>query len=429
MRGRTRIALAAFAAALTALASAGAAAAGTPAREVVAYYPGWSARESRPFLPKDVPAERITTLAYFAVTVDVKRRRCTFGSDEALALRRPFAAAESVDGVADSGAPGELAGLLGQLRKLKAAHPHLRIVASVVSWWGTEMLAGPAATVRSRQRFVRSCVDLLIRGKLPGVAGPVPGLFDGIDVDWEYPRGAEQRADFTRLAREFRRQLDAVRPGLTLTAALPASPHAPEQFELDRIAGPLDWVNLMAYDLHGAWDPRTNFNAPLGQSPGLPDDGLTVDAAVRQLLDAGVPADRLVLGVPFYGRGWRGVGRASDGLGQAARCGKRRTTCPAPHDDHPGILEYRDLAPLYAGGRLFRDEAAQQVWTYDPRTRVLWTSDDPGTVAAKMAYAVGLGLRGAMVWEISQDTDDFALLSAVAAGLGLPVAAGAARGR
>ena len=385
-------------------------------REIVAYYPSWSVRESRPFLPRDIPADSLTTLVYFAVTVDERRGTCSLG-DVDLAVRRPFGAGESVDGVADSTRAGTLRGVLGQLRELRAAHPDLRILASVVSWWGTEQLARPAATARSRKRFSRSCVDLLIRGNLPGVDEPVPGLFDGIDVDWEYPRGDEQRADFTRLLRELRRQLDAIRPGLTLTAALPASPHLPAQFDLDAIVVPLDWINLMAYDQHGAWDRRTGFNAPLFPSAGVHDARLTIDASVRLLLDSGVPPEKLTLGLPFYGRGWRAVPRPKDGLGQRSRCGRQRPTCPAPHPTHPGVLEYRDLARLYAAGPVFRDPVAQQVWTYDPRSRVFWTSDDPETIRAKMAYAVDRGLRGAMIWEIAQDSEDFALLSAVVAGL------------
>ena len=64
-----------------------------------------------------------------------------------------------------------------------------------------------------------------------------------------------------------------------------------------------------------------------------------------------------------------------------------------------------------------RDPIAQQVWTYDRKTRTFWTSEDPETIRAKMAYAAGLGLRGAMIWEISQDTDEGILLDAVVDGL------------
>ncbi len=404
-----------------ALAQASGARAGTgPAasHEVVAYWGGWSSDNNR-FLARDIPADRVTVLIYFSARLDPRTDTCTLtpsSGDRRRNIGRRFSADESVDGILDRRGRKVLRGNLGQLQELRARHPELRILASIASPFGSQELARPASTKQRRARFVRSCINLLIHGRIPG-KNASPGLFDGIDIDWEFPQGPRRRRDFTLLLSEFRRQLDGVGGGKLLTTATPAAPQAPSHFQLGKIHRHVDWINLMGYDLHGAWDARTNFLAPLMLSPGLPDDGLTIDDAVQLYLAEGVPPRKLVLGVPFYGRGWRGVPPGAHGLGQPVRCWKRRTTCPAKHPDHPGVAFFGELADLYAAGPLFRDSIAQQVWTYDRKTRTFWTSEDPGTLHAKMAYATALGLRGAMIWEISQDTDDSSLLNAVVDGL------------
>jgi hypothetical protein len=117
--------------------------------------------------------------------------------------------------------------------------------------------------------FVRSCVQTFIAGHFaPGIEGP--GIFDGIDIDWEYPvEGGvhqghpEDKANFAALAAEFRRQLDALRPGYLLTAALPAEEEYYKNFELKEISRYLDYISIMAYDLHWNTEPTTNFHSAL----------------------------------------------------------------------------------------------------------------------------------------------------------------------
>ena len=387
--------------------------------EVVGYWGGWSADGNR-YLVRDIPAGQLTTLIYHSAKIDTRRGTCTLARSLGERIRhsgRRYDATESVDGVADRRGRRILRGNLAQLQKLRDANPHLKILVSIAAGFGSTEFAGVAATSASRKRFVRSCVDLLIRGKVPGKKA-TPGLFDGIDVDWEFPLDAEQRLDFTRLLAVFRRQLDRVDPDTPLTIATPAWPHANRDFELARIHEHVDWINLMGYDLHGAWDRRTNFLAPLRLAPGLPDDGLTIDKAVDVYLAEGVPPEKLVLGVPFYGRGWRGVRKRERGLGQPTRCGKAAASCPAPHPSHPGVAPYSELAKKYASRRTFHEPVAQQVWTYDRKSRVFWTSESPLTIATKMVYLEGRGLRGAMIWEISQDTSDRDLLTAITDTLG-----------
>src|SRR5215831_216710 len=101
-------------------------------------------------------------------------------------FQRPFAASESVDGVAD--APGQaLNGNFNQLRKLKSRFPDLRVVMSLGGFTGSTFFSDVALTQASRQQFVASCLDMFIMGNLPSGAGAAAGVFDGIDIDWEWP--------------------------------------------------------------------------------------------------------------------------------------------------------------------------------------------------------------------------------------------------
>ena len=134
----------------------------------------------------------------------------------------PFGADRAVDGVADE--PGQpLYGNFNQLKKLKAKHPDLKVLISLGGWTLSKFFSDAALTPQSRQAVVESCIDLFIKGNLPGlVPGAGAGVFDGIDLDWEWPGSegnvgnvihAEDKQNFTALVAEFRRQLDVYGDG------------------------------------------------------------------------------------------------------------------------------------------------------------------------------------------------------------------------
>lgn len=135
---------------------------------------------------------------------------------------RPLDDAGSVDGVADTDDQA-LAGNFNQLRELKAKHPGLKVMISLGGWSWSTHFSDAARTAASRKAFVSSCIDLYIKGNLPvdgtrGGQGAAAGLFDGVDIDWEWPGSAgdtdtvfrpEDKRNFTALVHEFRTQLDA----------------------------------------------------------------------------------------------------------------------------------------------------------------------------------------------------------------------------
>ncbi len=341
------------------------------------------------------------------------------GGDAYADYTKAFGAAESVDNVADTW-DQPLRGSWNQLRKLKARHPGLKVLISLGGWTWSRGFAS-AARPENRVAFVASCVDAYIRGNLPasdgaGGAGAAAGVFDGIDIDWEYPASCglscgtpEESANFTALIAEFRRQLNAVRPGLLLTVAVGAG------IDKIRVTDPaayhphLDYINVMSYDFHGAWEPRTNFHSALFGSTDDPSTGdvrfYNSDNAIQAFLDRGVPASKLNLGIGFYGRGWTGVPNVNNGLYQ--------TGSAAAGTYEAGIEDYKVLKNL--GWPSFTHPQTMSRWIYNGNT--FWSFDTPAAIADKMQYVRTRNLGGAFFWEFSGDDANGALAKAIGNGL------------
>jgi GH18 family chitinase len=342
--------------------------------------------------------------------------------------QKGYPAEASVDGVADKW-DDPLKGNFGQLKKLKALQPGLKVMISLGGWTWSGGFSAAAATAQSREKLVRSCIDLYIRGNLPGVpAGAAAGLFDGIDVDWEYPAATGLQAgipadaeNFALLLEEFRRQLNAVKPGLLLTIASGAGPDKLAPLDLARIVRTLDHVNIMTYDFHGGWEATTNFHSPLFNQKGNPASAKRYSSAeaVKLFLDAGVPSSKVVLGIGFYGRGWRGVqpGPAGDGLYQSGQ-GPAQGTWDDWSSGPTGVLDYHHIARLEATGVKRRHPESKVPYLYEAGTGTWVSYDDPTSIAEKMGYVRQQGLGGAMFWEVSGDDASGSLVKAIHAGLG-----------
>ena len=394
-------------------------------------------------------------------------------------LSLAFSAADSLDGVADDPAK-PFHGNLHQLVELKRRFPRLKILLSLEGH--AEDFAADAQPA-AREAFVRSCVDTFLRGHLaPGIEAL--GLFDGIDIDWEYPHEPDA-ANFLALLHEFRRQMNAVRPGLRLAIAVGPSPRMVGGADLPAISRLVDQVGIMNYDYNGPWNPRTGFLAPLYIEEG---HGGSVERSLRDWEAAGVPAPKLLLGLPFYGYGWQQVPATSNGLQQlghsirgdrpypffqqlmqppaASTPAAPRSATPEPAPGaqptsaattQPNRSQAAGTAPsttlvaapstLPAAGPasssepaekllsrsvgsasvnpppfiLYRDPHSKAPWLFDGST--FWTYEDPTSIRTKAAFARAEHLGGVMAWELSEDSVDSALLKAAHLGLSHPVPA------
>ncbi len=363
-------------------------------------------------------ARRLTHIIYaFANIVDGR----PLLSNEDAAYRQAYSASESIDGKADNSAENKaLRGAFNQLRKLKARYPRLKVLISIggASAINAKGFSLVSRTEESRQRFVAACVDLLITGNLPqGVSAA--RLFDGIDVDWEYPVEcagcvAEDKSNFTLLLEEFRRQLDEQgkkgRVHYALTIA--SSPWVDDysKYEWQKVHPLLDFINLMTYDL--APPGKTRPHSPLYKSSaetGRWSATFNTHFAVTHYLEEGVPANKIVMGVPFYGRGWEGVPDVNRGLYQ-------KPVRWAHGSWGEGRESYRELKKL-RGFQLFRDAETQALWIFNPTAGVFWSYDDPSSLLVKMAYVKRTGLGGVTFWELSGDDEDSSLVKAIYRGL------------
>ena len=381
---------------------------GGPPR-VIGYFTSWGVA-GRGYTVARIPADQVTHINY-AFSAITYFGKCALGDPNA-DTKRFYSARDSVDKKADvKDGPH---GTFNQFLQLKQKYPHLKVLISIGGWNGSDQFSDIALTEASRQVFVQSCVDLYFQ--------QYPGVFDGIDIDWEYPVSGgskegrpEDKHNFTLLLAEFRKQLNA--QGLAdgkqylLTIAAPAGPQVYANLELDQIHLYLDWINVMTYDFHGTWDAVTNFNSPLYKSSTDPSadpvvrETFNTDAALQAYLKAGIPSQKLVMGIPFYGRGWQGVADQNHGLYQTA-------TGAAPGTWEPGVFDYTDIKrnylPTYT--RYWQDEA-KVPWIYNPTKGVMITYEDPESVGLKAGYVKEHALGGVMIWELSNDGGE--LLNAI----------------
>ena len=337
----------------------------------------------------------------------VGNSRCSVLNPD-IELKRAYSAAESVDGSADPDDPNRLRGTFHQLQELKKKFPKLKIMISLGGWANSEGFSD-AALPANMHDFVHSCIDIFIQGNFaPGIHAP--GIFDGIDIDWEYPVDGgmipgrpEDTKNLNAMAAEFRRQLNRVRAGLLLTAAIPATAEDYKHYDLKTLSRSMDDVSIMAYDLHWNAEKITNFHSPLFHDPADPSkppmDKHYGAYAVQDFLRAGVPPRKIIFGVPFYGKGWTGVPDTNHGLYQPAK------------DASKSPPTYRDLKalPLTADRQFYSKVAACSVWNNGE----FFSYDCPEALRLKRQYVRRHQLGGLMFWEMGQDTSDAELLKSL----------------
>lgn len=294
---------------------------------------------------------------------------------------------------------------LHQLTTLKSTHAQLKVVLSV-GGWGAGGFSEAATTQASRQRFADSAMKLLLDNDA-----------DGLDVDWEYPghsdsgihSSLQDRSNLTLLLKGIHAALDAAGQSkgrhYTLSMAIADGPFI-DGIDIAAIAPYLDWFNLMTYDFVNSMTPTTGHHSGLHASPLTPADARTTDRAVKQLLAAGVPPEKLLIGAAFYGREFDEVKPDHNGLYQAY--GHYGT-------EHP----WRQLEADFIrrnGFVRYWDANAQAPYLWNAAIRRFISYDNPQSIAAKAAYVKAQHLGGIMYWEQSEDPQN-ELLDAIWRGL------------
>ena len=280
------------------------------------------------------------------------------------------------------------------LNGLKKDNPSLTVLISVGGWLWSTNFSDVSLTRESRRIFVQSVMDFLDRYDL-----------DGLDVDWEYPGmpGAghpfrsEDKRNFTTLLQnlrsEFKRHARQTHHKLFLTFAAGASEEYIAHTELGKLQKYVDTVNLMAYDYYEPTSNRiTGHHAPLFTNPADPAH-VSADASVQKFERAGVPAAKILLGVPFYGHTWGHVPETNFGLYQPGQ--------PAPQ----GYASYAALSGAIGNSGFTRywDSLSSVPYLYDRVNQTFVSYEDPQSLAVKGEYVLTHGLAGIMFWDYESD--------------------------
>lgn len=351
--------------------------ANSPAHTIAGYYVSWGAY-GRNYTPRDIDATKLTHIIYAFAKID--KGEVILG--DAAVDPRNFV----------------------ELRDLRQQNEQLKLLIAVGGWTGSKHFSDAAATEQDRNRFAESAVAFLREYG-----------FDGIDIDWEYPvaggrdeniRSNADRENFTLLLQALRAALiaagDADGKHYLLTVAAGASEEYVANTELDQIARTVDWIGVMSYDFTGSWSTTSGHNAPLFADPADPSpDGArhTVAASVLRLVRAGVSPGKLLLGLPLYGRTWRGCAARNDGAYQEC-------SGPAKGTWEDGVLDYQDIAANYLTREAFVrhfNRTAKVPFLFDARSGQFISYDDAESLRYKVGFLKERGLGGAMFWEITAD--------------------------
>ena len=361
-----------------------------PPLRVVGYLASWGVKSKGSSIAK-LPAKQLTHIFYAFGLIDntgavILGDRCV--DVGACARGQPV--------------PEVPGGNFAELRKLKAKNPHLRLTISIGGWGGSARFSDAALTEASRSRFAQSAIDLYIR--------KWPGLFDGVDIDWEFPvqgglkgnvERPEDKHNFTLLLAELRRQLDEQGKvdgrHYELTIAASARPSEIANIELAQITPLLDFINVMTYDYHTD-GPIAHFNAPLFAAKNDPTPDLNVDASMRAFEQGGVPPQKLLVGIPFFARAYGRVPKTNAGLFQPSP-GRPRNWRESDGDWR------RLVATRLSDPRYVRhwEQSAKVPWLYDALNGTWISYDDPQSVRAKVDYMREHNLGGVIIWEIGAD--------------------------
>ncbi len=289
-----------------------------------------------------------------------------------------------------AGDPQNLA-FLGSLRQQNS---DLTVLVSVGGWLWSTNFSDIALTSQSRAVFIQSVMDFLTQYKL-----------DGLDIDWEYPgmpgaghpfRSVDKQ-NFTLLLKELRARFTVetakTHKRLYLTFAAGASDEFLANTEMEKAEQYVDTVNLMAYDYYEAGSDRmTGNHAPLFTNPGDPKKISAADS-IAAFERAGVPAAKLILGVPFYGRMWGQVPNINHGLFQPGE------SVPDSDASYSAIVS----TMLNHGYDRFWDAKASVPYLYNAQKQIFVSYEDPQSIAVKCEYVVVHHLGGVMFWDYSSD--------------------------
>jgi chitinase len=368
-----------------------------PGLKIFGYYSAWSIY-SRKYYPKDVPLDKITHLIYSFANIKWDKSSGT----GTVVIGDPFADLQKNYGNEPFFAPFK--GNFYQFNvHYKKSYKYQSLI-SIGGWTWSKDFSNVASTEKSRRIFAKSVADFVVKYQ-----------FDGVDVNWEYPTSEsgpgtihrpEDKTNYTLLVQCIRAALDESqkKDGKTyiMTASTAGTWRRIDEIEPLKLSKYVDYILLMSYEFRGQWDPVTGHNAQLYANPkdpisdAKPDykkSRVNVHDGVQKYISYGVSKDKLVLGIPFYGRGYTGVPDTNNGLFQ------KFTGTPQSPIGEPGFFPYPYCRAFK--GKEYWDDVSRASWKYDGDFFLSFES--PRAIISKIRYIKKYHLAGIMYWEFSAD--------------------------
>ena len=290
-------------------------------------------------------------------------------------------------------------GNLRRLSELKNKKPDLKILISLGGWSWSKNFSDAVLTDSSTRNFANSCIDIMAEYKL-----------DGVDIDWEYPgmRGdnnkfrPEDKEHYTLLFKYLREGLDSLSK-LTgnrylVTTAVGASQSYIDHTEMDKVQQYADYINIMSYDYKGGNDTVSGHHTNLYSSPDDITDEST-DKSVKAFMAAGVPAEKIVVGIGFYGKGWEMQSNDNNGL-------YRKTS---KYVRGGGYTYLKDSLINKNGFVRYWDKKASAPYIFNQDKKIFISYDDEESVKKKCKYVKKHDLAGVMFWEYNSDKKEYLL--------------------
>ena len=405
--------------------------------KIVGYFPNWGVYGGhRNYFVKDIRFDKLTHVNVAFAAVDVSKN-APKSPDDWADLQNPFG---EIWG-------SQYAGNYGQLKKFKKQYPHLSVMISIGGWTLSSQFPIIAADPIKRKAFAENAVKFMKEYE-----------FDGIDIDWEFPTNvrepdkidlqsdegnpyarAEDKTNFTLFMKDLRdalkSQSDKDNRYYQLTTAIGSSEALINGTNPGDYSQYVDFINIMSYDMHGAWEDRTNHQSPIFSNPNLPDDKITLEHAVNTLISKGVPAKKLVGGSPFYSRGWKdvecnpssNVSYIDSNYATKTKTVQNKVIKNKDGSDLTGLYCYAGAGAkgLWDGGRAagvnawydvikvlegdssfvkYRDQYSQVPYLYSASKKEFYTYEDEVSAQARAQFVKDKGIGGIIFWELSADT-------------------------
>lgn len=349
-------------------------------KDIIAYYPSWRFSDRDTLVTQaTIPYDKLTIInyAFFYPTPD----------GELVGLN-PAGDAFVLNNLVDP----KTGNRIPRTSLVAMAEKHgVKVMLSIGGWEDSDNFPGVAADPAKRLRFAESCVDMIKRYG-----------FHGIDIDWEYPGHAPHngtpadRENFTLLLKTLRESLHAYGQQTgkyyMISHAISASPVIARGTNFEEITPLLDFFNIMTYDFNGSWNPESNHNSPLFASQVGPETA-NVAAAFKLYNERyGIPANKLNLGVAFYGRTYKDC---DDLFG---------THTGASTFFHPeGFADYYMIVEKRFEFHRKWDAQAKVPYLINSDKRIVVSYDDPISVRLKAQFVNEVEARGVIIWQIMGD--------------------------